>query len=66
MAPSCKLVLVRFSAWLRIQDGAECGNDRSALDSISNDMYISSMRDGEGGADDRGEKVIVGGAVGPR
>ena len=26
MAPSCKLELARFSAWLRIQDGAECGN----------------------------------------
>ena len=27
MAPSCKLELARFSAWLRIQDGAECGNE---------------------------------------
>ena len=26
MAPSCKLELARFSAKLRIQDGAECGN----------------------------------------
>ena len=26
MAPSCKLELARFSAYLRIQDGAECGN----------------------------------------
>ena len=26
VAPSCKLELARFSAWLRIQDGAECGN----------------------------------------
>ena len=26
VAPSCKLELTRFSAWLRIQDGAECGN----------------------------------------
>ena len=26
MAPSSKLELVRFSAQLRIQDGAECGN----------------------------------------
>ena len=26
MAPSCKLELARFSALLRIQDGAECGN----------------------------------------
>ena len=25
MAPSCKLELARFSAKLRIQDGAECG-----------------------------------------
>ena len=25
--PSCKLELTRFSAWLRIQDGAECGNN---------------------------------------
>ena len=38
----------------------------SALNSINNDMYIHSMRDGEGGADDRGEKAIVGGAVGLR
>ena len=41
-------------------------NDRSALASINNDMCISSMREGEGGADDRGEKLIGGGAVGPR
>ena len=40
--------------------------DRSALASINNDMCISSMREGEGGADDRGEKLIGGGAVGPR
>ena len=26
MAPSCKLELARFSAWLRIQDRAECAN----------------------------------------
>ena len=26
LAPSCKLKLPRFSAKLRIQDGAECGN----------------------------------------
>ena len=26
LAPSCKLKLARFSAELRIQDGAECGN----------------------------------------
>ena len=26
VAPSCKLVLARFSALLRIQDGADCGN----------------------------------------
>ena len=26
IAPSCKLKLARFSALLRIQDGAECGN----------------------------------------
>ena len=26
MAPSCKVKLARFSAQLRIQDGAECGN----------------------------------------
>ena len=26
VAPSCKLELARFSAWVRIQDGAECGN----------------------------------------
>ena len=26
VAPSCKLELARFSALLRIQDGAECGN----------------------------------------
>ena len=26
LAPSCKLKLARFSAKLRIQDGAECGN----------------------------------------
>ena len=26
MAPSCKIELARFSARLRIQDGAECGN----------------------------------------
>ena len=26
VAPSFKLELARFSAWLRIQDGAECGN----------------------------------------
>ena len=25
VAPSCKLELARFSAWLRIQDGTECG-----------------------------------------
>ena len=25
VAPSCKLELARFSAYLRIQDGAECG-----------------------------------------
>ena len=25
LAPSCKLKLARFSAKLRIQDGAECG-----------------------------------------
>ena len=28
VAPSCKLVLARFSALLRIQDGAECGNNK--------------------------------------
>ena len=28
MAPSCKLELARFSANLRVQDGAECGNIR--------------------------------------
>ena len=27
LAPSCKLKLARFSAELRIQDGAECGNN---------------------------------------
>ena len=27
VAPSCKLELARFSALLRIQDGAECGNN---------------------------------------
>ena len=27
VAPSCKLGLARFSAWLRIQDGAESGNN---------------------------------------
>merc|ERR1711867_103461 len=27
LAPSCKLKLARFSAKLRIQDGAECGNN---------------------------------------
>ena len=26
VAPSCKVELARFSASLRIQDGAECGN----------------------------------------
>ena len=26
MAPSCKIELARFSAGLRKQDGAECGN----------------------------------------
>ena len=26
MAPSCKIGLARFSARLRIQDGAECSN----------------------------------------
>ena len=26
VAPSCKLELARFSALIRIQDGAECGN----------------------------------------
>ena len=26
VAPSCKLNLARFSALLKIQDGAECGN----------------------------------------
>ena len=26
MAPCCKLKLARFSAYLRSQDGAECGN----------------------------------------
>ena len=25
MAPSCKLELARFSAWLKIHDGADCG-----------------------------------------
>ena len=27
LAPSCKLKLARFSAKLRIQDGAECGKN---------------------------------------
>jgi len=31
MAPSCKLELARFSALLKIQDGAECGNKASLL-----------------------------------
>ena len=31
MAPSCKIELVRFSARLRIQDEAECGNINSDL-----------------------------------
>ena len=30
VAPSCKLELARFSAWLRIQDGAECGKKLGA------------------------------------
>ena len=30
VAPSCKLELARFSALLRIQDGAECGNNQVA------------------------------------
>ena len=29
VAPSYKLVLARFSALLRIQDGAECGNKKA-------------------------------------
>ena len=31
VAPSCKIELARFSARLRIQDGAECGNIGSIL-----------------------------------
>ena len=31
MAPSCKLKLARFSALLRIQDGAECGNKQTPV-----------------------------------
>ena len=30
LAPSCKLKLARFSAKLRIQDGAECGNRKTS------------------------------------
>ena len=41
-------------------------NDRSAPDSITNDMSISSVGDGEGGAVERGEKLIVVGAAGLR
>ena len=53
MAPSCKLELARFSAWLRIQDGAECGNKRSkvicvpaALEGVFDDLKIE-VNEGE-------------------
>ena len=41
-------------------------NDRSAPDNINNDMPISSVGAGGGGAVESGEKSIVGGAVGLR
>ena len=34
LAPSCKLKLARFSAELRIQDGAECGNIRENTNTL--------------------------------
>ena len=34
MAPSCKLRLVRFSAKLRFQDRAECGNNECGRTNI--------------------------------
>ena len=37
LAPSCKLKLARFSAELRIQDGAECGNMK---ENIKNNIII--------------------------
>ena len=36
LAPSCKLKLSRFSAKLRIQDGAECGNMEKLVRSTQN------------------------------
>ena len=33
-APSCKLELARFSAQLKIQDGAECGNNLETMENI--------------------------------
>ena len=36
VAPSCKLRLARFSDYLRIQDGAECGNRRTIFRKLFN------------------------------
>ena len=40
LAPSCKLKLARFSAELRIQDGAECGNLRAFVSYIETEKLL--------------------------
>ena len=44
VAPSCKMELARFSAPLRIQDGAECGNYQ---DPKSQDKGLTVSRSSE-------------------
>ena len=51
VAPSCKLELARFSAQLRIQDGAKCGNttqDQTELDKsmlVHNNKQYKTIQD---------------------
>jgi hypothetical protein len=44
VAPSCRLRLARFSARLKFQDRAECGNNRLHLSSMQEeDVNVAGM-----------------------
>ena len=44
MAPSCKIELARFSAWLRIQDGTECGKMKLKSNKKFDEMKLESKK----------------------
>jgi hypothetical protein len=49
VAPSCKLIFARFSARLKFQDGAECGNkqNRETQKTVIHDIDCRGNLEGE-------------------